>query len=70
VALEALVISLQAELVAHQLETIPQEQAEAVAVSSLLVVTLQATQAEQAETVEVAAEPLTTLVHLVLAVTA
>jgi hypothetical protein len=70
VALEALAISLQVELELHLLETIPQEQVVEAEDLLPLVVTLQVTQAEQAEMVEVAVEPLITLEHLALAVTA
>jgi hypothetical protein len=70
VALEALAISLQVELVAHQLLLTQAVQAEAEAVTSLLVAMLQVTQVELVEMVEVEVEALTTLEHLVLAVTA
>jgi hypothetical protein len=53
-----------------QEEITPQEQAEAAAVLSLLAVMLQAITAVQVEMVVEAAEPLTTLEHLALAVTA
>jgi hypothetical protein len=66
VALEALAISLQVELVAHQLLLIQAVQAVAEAVTSLLAVTLQAILAELAEMAEAEAEALTTLEHLVL----
>jgi hypothetical protein len=63
-------IYTQAELVAHQRLLTQAEQVVAVAAISLLVVTLQVTQAVLAETAEAVAEALTTLEHLVLAVMA
>jgi hypothetical protein len=66
----ALVTSSQVELVARLPQIILAAQAEAVAVSSLLVPTLQATLAVLVEVEVAEAEALTTLEHLVLAVTA
>jgi hypothetical protein len=65
-----LAIYLQAELALHQRLPTQAEQAVAVAVISLLAVTLQVTQAVLAEMVEVVAVALTTQAHLALAVTA
>jgi hypothetical protein len=70
VALVVLVINSVVAQVAHLPQPILVAQVEVVAVSSLLVPTLQATLAVLVEMAVVEAEALTLLEHLVLAVTA
>jgi hypothetical protein len=70
VVLVALATSSQVELVARLPQIILAAQAAAVAVSSLLVPTLQATLAVLVEMAAAVAEALTLLEHLALAVTA